>query len=71
MKSKYSHAEWISPRTKKPARFDLVFVLCYDKKVLRGWWTGGSWDGYKDIDKDSVIGWKRVGRVEGKVGDGR
>lgn len=58
----YDAYEW-EDADKKPLPKDFYEMLNLMKeggKVVRGWWTGSSWDGLKISQEEKIIKWQKL-----------
>ncbi len=53
--------EWIDANREKPTTFALQNLMLENGDVIRGWWTGTSWDGLKYKYGFQVIKFKKCG----------
>jgi len=53
--------EWTDAETTKPIVYALNNLLLESGIIIRGWWTGNSWDGLKLKRGDVVISFKKCG----------
>jgi hypothetical protein len=59
-------SEWISAKAEKPRPFDLCLLECIDSTIIKGWYTGGGWDGAK-YDGQEIISWQRLEGTRGML----
>lgn len=62
---KKKNRHWRTIRTKGrppnyPEHYELVFIKWSDGRETPGWWTGQSWDGYKQASEGAIaVKWRK------------
>ena len=53
--------EWTNAESSKPIPYALNNLKLENGEIVRGWWTGSSWDGLKLRRIDIVMFYKKCG----------